>query len=68
MTGNIMALIDVLCDIIAIVTDKTASGIEKFFNWVSLGINLIGVIPLRLRRHTLRMGSAWQLEPTAAQR
>ena len=44
--GNIIALVDVLCDIIAIVTKKSRDEVENFFNWVSLGINLIGVVPV----------------------
>jgi RHS repeat-associated protein len=43
--GNILAAIDAVCDIIVLVQDKTSSSIEKGLNWVSLGINLIGIIP-----------------------
>ncbi|MDQ0038689.1 RHS repeat-associated protein [Variovorax boronicumulans] len=43
--GNILAAIDAVCDIIVLVQNKTSSSIEKGLNWVSLGINLIGIIP-----------------------
>ncbi|WP_390347993.1 RHS repeat-associated core domain-containing protein [Variovorax boronicumulans] len=43
--GNILAAIDAVCDIIVLVQNKTSSSVEKALNWVSLGINLIGIIP-----------------------
>jgi RHS repeat-associated protein len=43
--GNIMSLVDALCDVIAIVTRKARSEAESFFDWVSLAINLIGIAP-----------------------
>ncbi|MNK96173.1 hypothetical protein D3C87_1164420 [compost metagenome] len=43
--GNIMSLVDALCDIIAIITKKASNEVEAFFNWVSLAINLIGIVP-----------------------
>ncbi|MCA1248431.1 DUF6531 domain-containing protein, partial [Massilia sp. MS-15] len=46
--GNIMALIDAIMDIVEIIQkslNKSAKEID-FLQWVSLGINLIGVIPV----------------------
>ncbi|MBQ5949683.1 RHS repeat-associated core domain-containing protein [Massilia sp. ST3] len=45
--GNIMALIDAIMDIVAIIQKGLAKGAKEidFLLWVSLGINLIGVAP-----------------------
>jgi RHS repeat-associated protein len=45
IVGNIMALVDVFLDIINIVEKKAQDGVAAFLTWVSLGINLIGLIP-----------------------
>ena len=58
--GNIMALVDVFLDIINIVEKKAKDGIEAFLLWVSLGINLIGLIPLPPSMAAARMS----LRPT----
>ena len=45
--GNIMALIDAIMDIVAIIQKGLAKGAKEidFLLWVSLGINLIGIAP-----------------------
>jgi len=45
--GNIMALIDAVMDIVAIIQKGLAKGAKEidFLLWVSLGINLIGIAP-----------------------
>lgn len=45
--GNIMALIDAIMDIVAIIQKGLAKGVKEvdFLLWVSLGVNLIGVAP-----------------------
>ena len=43
--GNILALIDALCDIISLITDQARDEVDKFLSWASLGINLIGIVP-----------------------
>ncbi|MDP9930427.1 RHS repeat-associated core domain-containing protein [Variovorax paradoxus] len=45
IVGNIMALVDVFLDLINIVEKKAKDSVGAFLNWVSLGINLIGLIP-----------------------
>ncbi|MET3444170.1 RHS repeat-associated protein [Variovorax paradoxus] len=60
IVGNIMALVDVFLDIITIVEKKTKDGVEAFLTWVSLGINLIGLIPLPPTMAAARMS----LRPT----
>jgi RHS repeat-associated protein len=60
IVGNIMALVDVFLDIINIVEKKAKDGIETFLLWVSLGINLIGLIPLPPSMAAARMS----LRPT----
>ncbi|MET3493391.1 RHS repeat-associated core domain-containing protein [Variovorax boronicumulans] len=60
IVGNIMALVDVFLDIINIVEKKAKDGIESFLLWVSLGINLIGLIPLPPTMAAARMS----LRPT----
>ncbi|WUR11168.1 hypothetical protein E7V67_015745 [[Empedobacter] haloabium] len=44
--GNIMAVIDAVMDVVGIVQKYIADKKVDFLEWVSLGINLIGVIPL----------------------
>jgi RHS repeat-associated protein len=60
IVGNIMALVDVFLDIIHIVERKAQDGVAAFLNWVSLGINLIGLIPLPPTMAAARMS----LRPT----
>ncbi|BEP61104.1 hypothetical protein GmRootV213_16580 [Variovorax sp. V213] len=60
IVGNIMALVDVFLDIISIVEKKAKDGVEAFLVWVSLGINLIGLIPLPPTMAAARMS----LRPT----
>ncbi len=60
IVGNIMALVDVFLDIISILEKKTKDGVEAFLTWVSLGINLIGLIPLPPTMAAARMS----LRPT----
>jgi len=45
IVGNIMALVDVFLDLINIIQKKAKDSVGAFLNWVSLGINLIGLIP-----------------------
>ncbi|WEF35144.1 DUF6531 domain-containing protein [Pseudoduganella chitinolytica] len=44
--GNIMAVIDAVMDVVGIVQKYIAKKEIEFLAWVSLGVNLIGVIPL----------------------
>ncbi|AXA90919.1 RHS repeat-associated core domain-containing protein [Massilia sp. YMA4] len=44
--GNIMALIDAIMDIVGVIQKLIAKKEIEFLAWVSLGINLIGVVPL----------------------
>ncbi|NVM92463.1 RHS repeat-associated protein [Variovorax sp. SG517] len=60
IVGNIMALVDVFLDIINIVEKKAKDGVDAFLNWVSLGINLIGLIPIPPSMAAARMS----LRPT----
>ncbi|WP_137860758.1 DUF6531 domain-containing protein, partial [Variovorax sp. 3P27G3] len=60
IVGNIMALVDVFLDIINIVEKKAKDGVDAFLSWVSLGINLIGLIPLPPSMAAARMS----LRPT----
>lgn len=46
VVGNIMALIDAIMDIVAVIQKYIAKREIEFLEWVSLGINLIGVIPI----------------------
>ncbi|MDM0116519.1 RHS repeat-associated core domain-containing protein [Variovorax sp. J22R133] len=43
--GNIMALVDAMGDVITLAKDKFQKEEDRFFTWVSLGINLIGIVP-----------------------
>jgi len=55
--GNIMALIDAIMDIVEIIQKGLAKGAKEidFLLWVSLGINLIGVIPVPPAMSAARM-------------
>jgi hypothetical protein len=44
--GNIMALIDAIMDVVEVIQKTIAKKEVDFLQWVSLGINLIGVVPL----------------------
>jgi len=44
--GNIMALIDAIMDIVEVIQKYIAKKEIDFLQWVSLGINLIGVVPV----------------------
>jgi RHS repeat-associated protein len=44
--GNIMALIDAIMDMVGVIQKTVAKEKIEFMAWVSLGINLIGVIPV----------------------
>jgi len=53
--GNIMALIDAIMDIVRVI-QKTINKKEiEFLHWVSLGINLIGVVPVPPAMSAARM-------------
>ena len=45
IVGNIMALVDVVLDMVTILDKKSTDAVTRFLNWASLGINLIGLIP-----------------------
>lgn len=53
--GNIMALIDAVMDMVGVVQQYIAKKEVDFLQWVSLGINLIGVIPVPLGMSAARM-------------
>ena len=55
--GNIMALIDAIMDIVEIIQKGLAKGAKEidFLLWVSLGINLIGVVPVPPAMSAARM-------------
>src|SRR5688500_14000540 len=44
--GNIMALIDVIMDVVGVVQKSVKKQTIDFLIWVGMAINLIGVIPL----------------------
>ena len=44
--GNIMAAIDAVMDIVRVVEKRMKNEAADFLDWVSLGINLIGIIPV----------------------
>jgi len=44
--GNIMALIDAIMDMVGVIQNYSRKKETDFLQWVSLGINLIGVIPV----------------------
>ncbi|WP_052810717.1 RHS repeat-associated core domain-containing protein [Variovorax paradoxus] len=43
--GNIMALVDVLVDLVTVIQKLIAKKAVDFLDWLNLGVNLIGVIP-----------------------
>ncbi|HEY0062723.1 MAG TPA: DUF6531 domain-containing protein, partial [Telluria sp.] len=53
--GNIMALIDAIMDVVGIIEKTIADKKIDFLQWVSLGINLIGVVPVPLGMGAARM-------------
>ncbi|KQV41142.1 RHS repeat-associated core domain-containing protein [Massilia sp. Root335] len=53
--GNIMALIDAIMDMVGVVQKYIAKKEIDFLEWVSLGINLIGVIPVPPTMSAARM-------------
>jgi len=55
MIGNIMALIDAIMDMVQITQKTIAKKEVDFLQWVSLGINLIGVVPVPLAMSAARM-------------
>lgn len=44
--GNIMALIDAIMDIVTVIQNAINKKETDFLQWVGLGINLIGVVPV----------------------
>ncbi len=46
VVGNVMALVDAILDVVHVVEARRAGKEVEFLDWVSLGVNLIGVIPL----------------------
>ncbi|WP_322401152.1 RHS repeat-associated core domain-containing protein [Massilia luteola] len=53
--GNIMALIDAIMDMVGVVQKYIAKKEIDFLEWVSLGVNLIGVIPVPPTMSAARM-------------
>nr|WP_314546113.1 RHS repeat-associated core domain-containing protein [uncultured Massilia sp.] len=53
--GNIMALIDAIMDIVEVIQKYLAKKDIDFLQWVSLGINLIGVVPVPPAMSAARM-------------
>jgi RHS repeat-associated protein len=53
--GNIMALIDAIMDIVGVIRKYIAKKEIDFLEWVSLGINLIGVVPVPPAMSAARM-------------
>lgn len=53
--GNIMALIDAIMDVVGVIQKYTAKKEIAFLEWVSLGINLIGVVPVPPAMSAARM-------------
>jgi hypothetical protein len=53
--GNIMALIDAIMDVVEVIKKYLAKEKVEFLQWVSLGINLIGVVPVPLGMSAARM-------------
>jgi RHS repeat-associated protein len=53
--GNIMALIDAIMDMVGVIQKYIAKKEIDFLEWVSLGINLIGVVPLPPAMSAARM-------------
>jgi RHS repeat-associated protein len=53
--GNIMALIDAIMDMVGVIQKYVAKKEIEFLEWVSLGINLIGMIPVPPAMSAARM-------------
>jgi hypothetical protein len=53
--GNIMALIDTIMDIVGVVQKFINKKEIDFLEWVSLGINLIGIVPIPPGMNAARM-------------
>lgn len=53
--GNIMALIDAIMDMVQVIQKLIARKEIEFLQWVSLGINLIGVVPVPPTMSAARM-------------
>jgi RHS repeat-associated protein len=53
--GNIMALIDAIMDVVGVVQNTINKKEIEFLQWVGLGINLIGVIPVPPAMSAARM-------------
>jgi RHS repeat-associated protein len=53
--GNIMALIDTIMDVVEVIQKLIAKKEVEFLQWVRLGINLIGVIPMPPAMSAARM-------------
>src|SRR5438270_7426789 len=53
--GNIMALIDAIMDMVQVTQKYIAKKEVDFLQWVSLGINLIGVVPVPPAMSAARM-------------
>jgi RHS repeat-associated protein len=53
--GNIMALIDAIMDMVQVIQKTIAKKEIGFLEWVSLGINLIGVVPVPPAMSAARM-------------
>jgi len=53
--GNIMALIDAVMDVVGVIQKSIAREKIEFLAWVSLGINLIGVVPVPPAMSAARM-------------
>ena len=53
--GNIMALIDAIMDMVGVIQKYIAKKEIDFLEWVSLGINLIGVVPFPPTMSAARM-------------
>nr|WP_052170363.1 glycohydrolase toxin TNT-related protein [Massilia sp. JS1662] len=53
--GNIMALIDAIMDMVEVVQKYLAKKEIDFLQWVSLGVNLIGVVPVPPAMSAARM-------------
>lgn len=53
--GNIMAVIDAVMDVVGVIQKYINKKEVEFLEWVSLGINLIGVIPVPLGMSAARM-------------
>lgn len=53
--GNIMALIDAVIDMVEVIQKRIARKEIDLLQWVSLGINLIGVVPIPLGMSAARM-------------